>query len=61
METNAPVILQRRGWSRSSLKPGDEVTIEGWPSRDGKAYLRLLGAKDAKGQPIGQPFTQKQD
>ena len=29
VETNAPVVLMRRGWSRNSLKAGDEVTIDG--------------------------------
>jgi hypothetical protein len=53
VETNAPSVLQRRGWTRSSLKPGDRVTIEGWPSRDGKPYVRLRLATDAQGKPIG--------
>lgn len=54
VETNAPVVLTRRGWTRSSIKPGDVVTIEGWASRDGKPYLRLRQAVDANGTPIGQ-------
>jgi hypothetical protein len=54
VETNAPVVLVRRGWNRDILKPGDRVTIEGWPSRDGKPYLRLMRALDANGKPIGQ-------
>jgi hypothetical protein len=54
VETNAPTVLQRRGWTRASLKPGDRVTIEGWPSRDGKPYVRLRLATDAQGKPIGQ-------
>ncbi|WP_126173421.1 DUF6152 family protein [Altericroceibacterium xinjiangense] len=58
VETNAPVVLARRGWSRGALKPGDTVTVEGWPARDGKPYLRLRRATDAQGQPIGQPFGQ---
>jgi hypothetical protein len=61
VETNAPVILQRRGWSRNSLKAGDRVTVEGWPARDGKPYLRLRAARDARGQPIGGAFTAQED
>jgi hypothetical protein len=53
VETNAPVVLVRRGWSRDILKPGDTVTIEGWPSRDGKPYLRLMRAFDSHGKAIG--------
>ena len=58
-ETNAPVVLTRRGWTRSSIKPGDMITIEGWPSRDGKPYIRLRTAKHADGRLIGTaPFQQ---
>jgi hypothetical protein len=57
-ETNAPVVLMRRGWTRTSVKPGDVVTIEGWSSRDGKPYLRLRAAWDANGKAIGVQFNQ---
>ena len=53
-ETNAPVILMRRGWSRTSVKPGDMITIDGWLSRENKPYMRLRQAFDANGKPIGQ-------
>jgi hypothetical protein len=56
VETNAPVILLRRGWSRDSIKPGETVRIEGWPTRDGRAYLRLRRAMRADGSLIGTPF-----
>ena len=56
-ETNSPAVLARRGWTRMSVKPGDTITVEGWPSRDGKPYLRLRQAMDAQGKPIGSaPF-----
>ena len=59
-ETNAPVILVERGWTRDVIKPGDVVTIEGWPSRDGRKYLRLRDMKDANGKRIGSaPFEPK--
>lgn len=59
-ETNAPVVLVQRGWSRDSIKPGMIVTIDGWPSRDGRKYMRMRAVKDAKGKPIGSaPFDQK--
>jgi hypothetical protein len=41
VETNSPNILRRRGWSETSLKPGDSVTIEGYPARDGSAFMRV--------------------
>lgn len=40
-ETNSPNMLRRRGWSRDSIKPGDQVTIEGYPTRDGSPYVRI--------------------
>jgi DNA/RNA endonuclease YhcR with UshA esterase domain len=56
-ETNAPVVLTRRGWTRDAIKPGETITIEGWASRDGKPYIRLRAAKDAQGKLIGTaPF-----
>lgn len=61
VETTAPVVLQRRGWSRSSLHAGDRVKIDGWPSRDGKPYLRLRSATTMDGTPIGQAFTVGED
>ncbi len=61
-ETNAPVVLMRRGWTRNSIKAGDVVTLEGWGSRDGKPYIRLRQALDANGKPIGgAPFGQNDE
>jgi hypothetical protein len=33
-EGGAPGGLVSNGWSKESLKPGDHVTIEGFPARD---------------------------
>ena len=55
-ETNSPSILERRGWSKDSLKAGDEVVIDGWPARDGSNYLRMRSVKKADGTPVGVPF-----
>ena len=58
-ETNAPVVLTRRGWTRDIIKPGETITIEGWGSRDGRPYMRLRRALDAGGKLIGTaPFGQ---
>jgi hypothetical protein len=32
-ETNAPGVLSRVGWTRNSLKPGDQITITLFPSK----------------------------
>ena len=60
-ETNAPVVLTRRGWTRSILKPGDEIVIEGWPSRDGKPYIRLRRATFKDGRLVGTAPFGRQD
>jgi hypothetical protein len=56
-ETNAPTILTRRGWTKTSLKAGDVVTIDGWPSRDGKPYMRMRRVMLADGTVLGAPAS----
>jgi len=34
-EGRAPGVLLRAGWSRTSLKPGDKVTVDMSPAKDG--------------------------
>ena len=41
IETNSPNILRRRGWDDASIKPGDQVTVEGYPARDGTNSMRV--------------------
>ncbi len=41
IETSAPGILQRFGWNRSSIKPGDRVVVVINPMRDGSHSGRL--------------------
>lgn len=60
-ETNSPTILERRGWSRDSLKAGEEITIEGWQARDGSRYMRLRKATRADGTTIGQVFAPQEE
>jgi len=55
-ETNSPSILERRGWTRESLKPGDAVVVEGWLARDGSRYLRMRKVTRGDGTPVGVPF-----
>jgi Family of unknown function (DUF6152) len=55
-ETNSPSILERRGWTKDSIKAGDVITVEGWPARDGSRYLRMRVAHRADGTVIGVPL-----
>ncbi|HEX3397383.1 MAG TPA: DUF6152 family protein [Steroidobacteraceae bacterium] len=34
-ETTSPGVLTRGGWTRNSVKPGDKVSVEFYPLRDG--------------------------
>ena len=55
IETNSPNILRRRGWSPDSISPGDEVTITGFPARDGSDSMRVYRVEFADGRElIGQ-------
>ena len=49
-ETNSPNILRRRGWSKDSLKAGDEITVTGFPARDGSSYMRISKVVFADGR-----------
>jgi hypothetical protein len=37
LELGPIVILVRQGWRKDSLKPGDQVTVEGFLAKDGNA------------------------
>jgi len=48
-ETNSPSLLRRRGWDRDSIKPGQEVTVTGWPARADEFYMRIRSVTFADG------------
>jgi hypothetical protein len=52
IETNSPNILRRRGWTESSIKAGDSVTIEGYPARDGSNFMRVYRVVYADGREL---------
>lgn len=45
VETNSPAILGRAGWTKRSVKPGDEITIILCPARNG-APVAYIGTGD---------------
>jgi hypothetical protein len=51
-ETNSPNILRRRGWTETSIKPGDSVTIEGYPARDGSNFMRVYRVTFSDGREL---------
>ena len=42
IEMNSPGVMLRWGWTRSTFKPGDEITVKVHPSRTGKAVGECL-------------------
>jgi hypothetical protein len=54
LEMTAPLHLQRLGWKRSSLKPGDRITVKIHPLRDGSKGGNVMEATAADGKPIGK-------
>ena len=40
-ETNSATALYRQGWTKTSVKPGDQVTAIGWRSKNGTPTLHL--------------------
>jgi hypothetical protein len=53
LEMAAPIHLMRLGWRRSSLKPGDRITVTIHPLRNGDKGGNLLEALGPDGKPIG--------
>jgi hypothetical protein len=51
-ELGSPNGLARRGWSRSSLKPGDMVTAMGYKAKDGSKLANARSVSFADGRKI---------
>jgi hypothetical protein len=54
IEGRTPGQLLRSGWSRSSLKPGDVITIDFSPAKDGTRTGLLTRVRLADGTVLGQ-------
>jgi hypothetical protein len=53
VETTSPTYMQRSGWTRDMIKPGDHVIVEGWAARDGSRLMRINAVKRPDGTRIG--------
>lgn len=53
-ELTSPNHLARAGWTKSTLKPGDQVTLTGGPAKSGSPtmWIRKL-TKDGQEVPLG--------
>src|SRR4029434_2554243 len=60
-ESLSPNALARQGWTSKSLKPGDEVTVDGYMAKDGKtlpdgsvhANSRMITTSDGRKVYVG--------
>ena len=59
IEMNSPNNLVREGWKRTTLKPGDKVTVTVRPLRDGKPGGQYVGIKLADGTSLGASAQQQ--
>ncbi len=51
-ELGSPNALMHEGWTRSSLKIGDEVTVQGYRAKDGSNLVNAKTVKLANGQNV---------
>jgi hypothetical protein len=51
-ETTAPPSLIQRGWTKQSLKPGDQVTVTVLPVKNGRTVGRLIEVVFPDGQKL---------
>ena len=49
IESESPVVLQRLGWTRTSIQPGDRIVSIGGPGRKGERIMRCQSVTTAKG------------
>jgi len=51
-EGGAPNTLTRNGWSRESLKPNEQITIDGWLAKDRSNTCNMRVVKLADGRTV---------
>ncbi len=56
-EGRAPGILLRAGWTKNSLKPGDTVTVDMSPAKDGSKTSIIARVTKADGTILGNQPT----
>ena len=52
VETSNPNGLMRLGWTKNSLKPGDQITIEGYRAKDGSNTVNASRVTLADGRKV---------
>jgi hypothetical protein len=54
VEGMSPNYLGRRGWTKSTIKPGEKITIVGRPMTDGSKAAMFMSATLADGKVMSQ-------
>lgn len=57
-ELPSPTTLMRRGWTRKSLEPGDEITVAGAPARNHPGIGLARTIRDADGNGVFTGITE---
>jgi len=52
VETSNPPDMINKGWSKSTLKPGDEITATVYPVKNGKPIGRIISVLLPNGQTL---------
>ena len=66
VEMGSPAEVGKHGWTRASMKPGEEITVEGWRAKDNSFYANADavtlpdGKKMAGGSSFHMPASEGQ-
>jgi hypothetical protein len=52
LELGSPNVLQHEGWTRNTLKPGDQVRVRGYIARDGSSLANALDVRLSDGRRV---------
>ena len=52
IEMGAPAHLVRAGWTKTTVKPGDKITVQIHPLKDGGVGGSFVSATGANGKPL---------
>ena len=55
VEMGSPSQLYNVGWKPKTIKPGDRITLQIHPSRDGKSSGLFISAMNVDGKPLTMP------
>ena len=59
-EMGPPHLLQGQGWTRTTLKIGDLISVEGSMAKNGSLRMNARNVTDANGKKLGAASSQNQ-